>query len=88
MKGLGERKDWENLNLSERKMFPLTKREVGKNKCGSKVMTSLSGYTDDMKKKSRQKKHQGNLKGQDNFKEAGIRKVNCYREKKRRRKIH
>lgn len=53
MKGLGERKDWENLNLSERKMFLLIKREVGKNKCGSKVMILFFGYIDDMKKKSR-----------------------------------
>lgn len=73
-------------------MFPLTKRETGKNKFGSKVIPSRFGYIDGMKKKNWQKKHQSNTtsqkKGNENFKEVEIRKVNCYREKKGRRKIH
>lgn len=64
-------------------MFSLTKREVGKNKFRSEALTSLFGYTDDTKKKSRQKKNQDNTtshthkKAKENFNEVGIRKVNA-----------
>lgn len=66
-------------------VFTNQKREVGKNKFGSEALTSLFGYTDDTKKKSRQKKNQDNTtshthKGKENFNEVGIRKVNATRE--------
>lgn len=41
--------------VSRKNVFTNQKREVGKNKFGSEIVTSLSRYADDIKKKSTQR---------------------------------